>query len=184
LGSSPTGLTCEKPVFLDKNEDSGFFFASTGWPQDCLFCLIWVQSAHRARTNLEVRVSMAGRQKTREAANIKKAAINRDAQEFFQFRLSCVDNLQEAKKLAGHGSTQNQVSQQYYANLAIFVDSEFRQLPPRVSSFEKQLYSELIGRLTAGGELKEGARAEIDALLKIPTPKAVGRTMADRVSGK
>jgi hypothetical protein len=127
---------------------------------------------------------MAGRQKTREAANIKKAAIHRDAQEFFQFRLSCVDNLQEAKQLAGQGSTQSQVSQQYYANLAIFIDSQFRQLPPSVSGFEKQLYLGLIGRLIAGGELNESARAEIDALLKIPAPKAAGRTMADRVAGK
>jgi hypothetical protein len=127
---------------------------------------------------------MAGRQKSREAANIKKAAINRDAQEFFQFRISCVDNLQEAKKLAAHGSTQSPASQQYYANLAIFVESEFGQLPPGVSDFEKQLYLELIGRLTARGELNVGTRAEIDAQLKIPTPKAVSRSMADRVAGK
>jgi hypothetical protein len=127
---------------------------------------------------------MAGRQKNREAANIRKAAISREAQEFFQFRLSCVDTLEEARKLVRHGSSQSQVSQQYYSNLAIFVDSDFKQLSPLVSSFEKRLYLELIGRLTTGGELMQEARAEIEALLRIAVPKVVGRTMADRVAGK
>jgi hypothetical protein len=127
---------------------------------------------------------MAGRQKAREAENVKRATLSREAQEFFQFRLSCVDTIQEAKKLAGQAATQSPSSQQYYTNLATFLESEFTKLSPQITSFEKQLYLELIGRLSARGELKEGARAEIDARLKLPTPKATGRTMADRVAGK
>jgi hypothetical protein len=127
---------------------------------------------------------MAGRQKNREAENIKRATLNREAQEFFQFRLSCVDTLEEVKRLAGQGSNQSPSSQQYYTNLAIFIESEFTKLSPLVTNFEKQLYLELIGRLVAGGELNKDARAKIDALLRIAVPKAAGRTMADRVARK
>jgi hypothetical protein len=127
---------------------------------------------------------MAGRQKSREALNVKRAAISREAQEFFQFRLSCVDTIQEAKQLARQAATQSEISKQYYANLMTFLDSEFTQLPPLVSRFEKQLYLELIRRFVARGELNDHARAPIEALVNSPTPKAAGRTMADRVAGK
>jgi hypothetical protein len=127
---------------------------------------------------------MAGRQKSREPDNLKRAVIIREAEGLFSFRLSCVDTIQEAKKLAGQGSKQNENCEQYYANLAIFLESEFKQLPPLVSKFEKQLYADLIGRLVAGGEVKDGAKAITEGLLKSAAPKAVARSMADRVAGR
>jgi hypothetical protein len=127
---------------------------------------------------------MAGRQKSREAENLKRAAVIREAEKFFSFRLTCVDTLREAKKLAEQDSAQDESSKLYYTNLAIFVGSEFKQLPPLISKFERQLYADLIGRLAARGEVKDDAKAEIEALLKSATPKTAGRSMADRVAGR
>jgi hypothetical protein len=127
---------------------------------------------------------MAGRQKSQESRNIEKAKLIRRAQEYFQFRLSCVDNLPELQKLAQNGPAPGESGGEYYSNLLILVGSDFTKIPPQVTSFEKQLYLDLIRRLETAGQLKEGATAEIESAFNSVLPKPLGGTMAARVAKK
>jgi hypothetical protein len=127
---------------------------------------------------------MAGRQKKQAPRNIEKATVIRRAQEYFQFRLACVDNLPELRKLAQSGPAKGESGGEYYSNLSTFVVSEFTKVPSQLATFEKQLYLDLIDRLEAAGQLKDGVKVAIVSALNCVSSKPLGRTMAARVAGK
>jgi hypothetical protein len=130
---------------------------------------------------------LAGRQKQQESRNQKKVASDRSAREYFQFRLACVDTLDEARKLAGQGPSQSEHARPYYANLALLLGSEFTQLPPSAGRVELQLYLDLVGRLATSGQITAKARESIVAAIQAKaksTTLAVAGKMSDRLAAK
>lgn len=131
---------------------------------------------------------MAGRRKILEPGNIKKVANERSALEYFQFRLACVDTIDEARKLAEQGPAQSEHARPYYANLAMLVGSSFTQLAPSASKVELQLYLDLINRLAAAGQIaaeaKEAIVTAIEAEAKSTKSKVIAGTMAERLKAK
>ncbi len=106
---------------------------------------------------------MRRKRKTKDELAAERAEKDRRQWELFRPQLEAVATYMEGLRLAHEGPGPDQPGRTFRSNLAFFLSSF---VPPMGSSHEeKRLYINLIKRLDAGGELKEGVAAKTEQAL-------------------
>lgn len=107
---------------------------------------------------------MAQRRKTKAQRDQERYEKEQRAWDLFRPQLETIGSVADAKKVLAGMPPPDSPGRKYYTNLGWFVDTF--SPPGNSSAEEKGLYIEIIRKMDEQGELKEGAREQIEMGLR------------------